>query len=162
MASIISGDTRAIAQVAGSTYYTMGIDTIHEDSIDGFKYHLLRLELVGLSEQDREELSELARLAFQELDVAEAAGRIEQRESASELAVAIADIVRCAQGSKKAAMLGAVFGAYAGVHAVGENSDNRLQAVLGGIAGALAASGTSFTEARLEQDAWAKYVQGDQ
>ena len=66
MASTISGDTRAIAQVAGSTHYAGGIGLIREDSIDGFKYHLLRLELVGLSEQDREELDELARLAFQE------------------------------------------------------------------------------------------------
>lgn len=162
MISIISGDVRAVAQVAGLTYYRQSIDTIHEDSIDGFKYHLLRLEVVGLSEQDREELSGLAGLAFQELDVAEAAGRIEGRESASELAVAIANIVRWAQGSKKAAMLGAVFGAYAGVHTVGENSDNRFQAVLGGIVGALTAFATSFTEARLEQEAWARYVQSNQ
>jgi hypothetical protein len=162
MASTISGDTRAIAQVAGSTHYAGGIDLIREDSIDGFKYHLLRLELVGLSEQDREELNELARLAFQESEVAEAVERIKQRESASELAVAIADIVNTAQGSKKAAMLGAVFGAYSGLNAVGESGDNRLQAVLGGIAGAVAASANSFTDARLGQDAWAKYAQGDQ
>jgi hypothetical protein len=162
MASIISADTRAIAQLAGSTYYASGIGFLREDSTGGLRYHLLRLSLVGLSEQDREELSELARLAFQGSDVAEAAGRIKQRESASELAVAIADIVSRAQGNKKAALLGAVFGAYAGLEAVGENSDKRLQAVLGAIAGALAASATSFTEARLEQEAWAKYVQSEQ
>jgi hypothetical protein len=65
-----------------------------DDARNGLKYVLLRLSLLGLSAEDQQELRELAKLAFNDLDVKNAAARITNTNTASRLAVAIAEIVQ--------------------------------------------------------------------
>ena len=57
-----------------------------EDARRALRYPLLRLSLVGLSQQDMKELTELGQAVIQEGDVREAARRIEERRGASPLA----------------------------------------------------------------------------
>ena len=89
-----------------------------------------------VSLQDQEQLSELARLVFEEEDspdVRELANEVKSRESASPLAIVIADIVLDSfMSNKKQSMLGAIFGAYA---ALGSGSIEH--ACIGAIAGAI-------------------------
>src|ERR1700730_4760056 len=100
------------------------------DARNGLKYVLLRLSLLGLSAEDQQELRELAKLAFNDLDVKNAAARITNTNTASRLAVAIAEIVQRAgekiasSTSTKMAMLGAVFGAYAAIREVRSDGGN--------------------------------------
>jgi hypothetical protein len=122
-------------------------------------YPLLRLSLLGLTERDREQLLELARFAFQELDVSEAVHRIRDTESASPLAVAIASIVLHAQPSKKMAMLGAVFGAYTGLFDPGGGT---LKGVIGAMAGAVAMSTSEFIRNDLAVSSWWESVHRSQ
>jgi hypothetical protein len=110
----ISGDIQEISHEAGSAYNLVMSMSPEDVQSSRLSYLLLRLSSLGLTEWDQVQLLELARFAFQELDVTEAVHRIRDTESASPLAVAIASIVLHAQPSKKMAMLGAVFGAYAG------------------------------------------------
>jgi hypothetical protein len=125
--------------------YRFGIDLSIQDSEFGLRYPLLRLgSLLDLPEQEREELAELGRIVIQDGDVGEIAGRIMERQGASPLAVAIANIVQEARffggGDMRGAMLGAVFGAYAGIDSSQTGDDRAVRAVLGAIGGALAAS----------------------
>jgi hypothetical protein len=134
-----------------------------DDARNGLKYVLLRLSLLGLSAEDQQELRELARLAFNELDLKNVAARITNTNTASPLAVAIADIVQRAgeksagNTSTKMAMLGAVFGAYAVIR--GGRSDAGSEAVLGAIAGAVAVSTGEFLQNMHQNDSWANFIQ---
>src|SRR5690348_15879531 len=58
------------------------------------RYHLLRLTVVGLTQQDVQELGELASLAFEGSDVSQQATAISRRVDASPLATAIAQIMQ--------------------------------------------------------------------
>jgi hypothetical protein len=160
MSSItISGDVPTIASSAGATHYHNATDKSFDDARRGLRYVLLRLSLLGLTEQDRAELGELARLAFQESDVTAAANQIKNRAAASPLAIAIADIVASSRGSQRMAMLGAVLGAYAALHAVGDGSGSHIfQGVLGAIAGAVALSTSTFAQNALEENLWRKFA----
>jgi hypothetical protein len=123
---------------AGSTY-CVATDMSFVDVTNGLSYVLLRLGVLGLSEDDREQLRELARLAFSDRDVIDAVMNIKSN-SRSPLAIAMADILQHAGGrsDKKIVMLGAVFGAYAALG--GSPSRQESEGVLGAIAGAVAVS----------------------
>jgi hypothetical protein len=93
-----------------------------------------------LSEQDEEQLRELARLVFiveVSADVEDLAQQVKTRESASPLAIVIADIVLESSFPvrRKQSMLGAIFGAYAAL-----TSGSIEHACMGGIAGAISIS----------------------
>ena len=162
------GDTQEIWQEAGQLYNS-ALDLSFEDVGGGLRYALLRLSTQGLTEQDQEELAELGRLAIQELDVEQAANRIRERADARPLAVAIADIVRHAtfsgEGggtSTKMAMLGAVYGAYAGMAFSPGGDDPRGRSILGAIAGAIATSTNKVLQDTLEARSWQGFLERGQ
>jgi hypothetical protein len=131
-----------------------------------FRYHLLRLTVAGVSREDVEELGELAHLAFEDSDVSAQATRIKERASASPLAFAIADIVEQtphAQGplGQKAAMLGAVLGAYAFLNHV-DDVDQASVAALGAVGGAVAMTASNVILNNLEQVTLAEYLRMDE
>lgn len=143
--------------------YDFAIGLSFDDARNGLKYVLLRLSLLGLSAEDQQELRELARLAFNELDLKNVATRITNTNTASPLAVAIADIVQRAgeksasSTSTKMAMLGAVFGAYAVIREGRSNGES--EGVLGAIAGAVAVSTGEFLQNMHQNDSWANFIQ---
>jgi hypothetical protein len=114
-----------------SDRFNEGIRLFGEDGEGGLRYILLRLELAGLTEQDQRNLGDLVAIACQGQDVTESADRVRKAESASPLAVAIADIVQKANSHGKAAALGAIFGAHG---AVGSGGDPIEAAVAGAVA----------------------------
>ncbi|WP_406389682.1 hypothetical protein [Streptomyces sp. NBC_00887] len=129
------------------------------------RYHLLRLTTVGLTETDVEDLRELGRLAFEDVDVTDKSTRIKQRADASALAVAIADILEQPpnRGSRARVMVGAVLGAYAvvgGTAAAGgmTRQDRSAAAVLGAVGGALAASTIPTVLDRIDHVGLSEYL----
>ena len=118
-----------------------------EDARRGFGYPLQRLSLVGLSRRDMKELTELGEAVFQDGNVNEVVKRIWERQGASPLAVVIASIVNSVEkNDKREAVVGAIFGAYAGLE-----SRRMREAVLGAIGGALAATTYSDLQEFLEE-----------
>jgi hypothetical protein len=123
---------------------------------------LLRLSQLGLTAAEQEQLRELGRLVFNDLDATQVADRIGNTESASPLAVAIAGIVRRSGTnvtSKKMAMLGAVFGAYAAISAT--RTDSGSEVILGAIARAVAVSTSELLQNTQQKDSWMNFVQRD-
>ena len=150
----ISGNAQEISQTAGSGYID-GIGYSFEDARGGLRYALKRLSLLGITDQDREQLTELARVASQELDVTEAATRIVNSQSASPLAVAIAVIVNQAQPNKKMALFGAVLGAFAGMgNALDPDGTGILKAILGAIGGAVGVSTATVLQSDVTMNSW--------
>ncbi len=127
------------------------------------RYHLLRLTVAGLTREDVEDLGELGRLAFQDSDIADQTRKIRERSGASPLAVAIADIVERAGSGlgpprlPRAAMVGAVLGAYAAFGNF-DSLDETLVATLGAVGGALAMSTNEFILDNIERASWSAYV----
>jgi hypothetical protein len=117
-------------------YFVAGKNLTEEDGRLGLKYILERLELAGLTDQDRNNLADLIVAACADQDVSGLADRVRNAISASSLATAIADIVQKANSHRKAAALGAVLGAHGTVAPFGAGRDP----VEGAIAGAVAAS----------------------
>ena len=118
-----------------------------EDARNGFGYPLQRLGLVGLSRRDMKELDELGEAVFQDGNVNEVAKRIWERQGASPLAIVIASIVNSVENNeKREAVVGAIFGAYAGLE-----PGRMREAVLGAIGGALAATTYSDLQKFLEE-----------
>ena len=153
-----------ISRDAGERFSNAGCFSLEDAQLLHLRYHLLRLTVVGLTQEDVTDLAELGRLAFQESDVAQQVAKIKQRSGTSPLAFAIADIVEQAGGgtggvpaSRRAVMWGAVLGAYTGL---GENQPNQQlnAAVLGAIGGAVAVSTSTFVVDRIDQQAWAEYL----
>ncbi|MBI3423088.1 MAG: hypothetical protein HY011_09125 [Acidobacteria bacterium] len=141
--TVFSPAEQDLAQAAGNQYanaHRLALD----DARRGLKYMLLRLSLLGLSHEEQHQLRQLARLACAgaEAAVLEAAEQIKERPTASPLAVALADIVLAAPGQKEA-LLGALFGAYAGL--------GRGRNITGGITGAGAGALACATETLLQQ-----------
>ncbi len=155
-------ENMAILEKAGD-HFRFSADFSFEDAgPQRLRYHLLRLTVAGLKEQDVEDLGELGRLAFQDSDVTEQAKKIMERPDASRLARAIADIVRQAgvvRGLVKPreALFGAVLGAYAGLQNV-EGLDQMSVATLGAIDGAIAMSTSRFIEHNIDRQAWFEYL----
>jgi hypothetical protein len=96
-----------------------------------------------LTEQDRRNLRDLIACACEDKDVKEPADRARKAPSASRLAVAIADIVQNANSHKKAAALGAIFGAHG--TPFGSSSRTFIEAA---VAGAVAASSVALLDDR--------------
>jgi len=143
-----SSEEQDLAREAGNLYDNAR-NFASEDARLGLKYMLLRLSLLGLSDHDQKQLRKLARLVFADADGAqEEAGqeaeRIRSRKTASPLAVAITNIVSSAS-EKKMAMLGTVFGAYAGL---GRN--NITSGILGAVGGGVACSTNDLLQQHLE------------
>jgi hypothetical protein len=159
-------DTQNIGEGAGEVY-RQGLGLTIQDSTLGLRYPLRRLRAVlSLPEQDAQELTELGRIVIQEGDVVEVADRIKERPDASPLAVAIANIVQEARFSDtRTAMLGAVFGAYAGLESSQIGDDPQVRAVLGAIGGALALTTHTqlqeMLEARFRSLSWREWSEAD-
>ena len=117
-----SVDDQELAREAANQYLNAR-GLAFEDARLGLKYMLLRLSLLGLSAEDQKQLRKLARLVFADADVTAEAGIV---TSAPE---------------KKAALLGAVFGAYAGLGAPGSKLTRGIQAA---VAGAVTLSTNDF------------------
>ncbi|MFF4161553.1 hypothetical protein [Streptomyces sp. NPDC001678] len=138
-------------------YFGDAASFIAEDArIERFRYHLIRLRAsAGLTDKDVEELGELGRLVFQEDKATDQAAKIVNRADASPLAVTIATVV--GEGAPwpadpKAAMLGAVLGAYMSLSAFsGSSTEVSLFATLGAVAGALATSASTFVMENIKQ-----------
>ena len=156
-----------ISREAGERFNRAGGFSFEDAELLHLRYHLLRLTVVGLAQEDLTDLAELGRLAFQESDVAQQVAKIKQRSDTSPLAFAIADIVEQAgsgtdvgAASRRAVMWGAVLGAYTGL---GEDQPNQQlnAAVLGAIGGAVAVSTSTFVVDRVDQQAWAEYLRAE-
>lgn len=154
-----------LSREAGALFRS-GSERIFDDVAQRrLRYHLLRLTTVGLTETDVEDLRELGRLAFEDVDVTDKSTRIKQRADASELAVAIADILEQApvRGSRARVMVGAVLGAYAVVGGTAAAADMTRQdrsaaAVLGAVGGALAASTIPTVLDRIDHVGLSEYL----
>lgn len=144
-------------------------DTILEASDDahhGLRYLLLRLEVAGLKDADREQLGALARLIQEPVDgaaVTKAVEGIKSRTSAAPLAIAIADIVAAAPVARmKMTLLGALFGAYLGVdlpiEVAGFDPQDPTTGVLGAIAGTIAVSTNSILQEELIANQWREFI----
>lgn len=151
-----AADAQDAARRAGTNYQN-AVRLSFDDSRNGLRYALSRLSLMGIGHQDRLELLELARLASSETDVGEAVNRIKNRADAGPLAVAIAELVRAARGSRKAALLGAVFGAYGAFGGPGGRDVD--EGIRGAIAGAVAVSTANFVEEERDRRAWSKFAE---
>jgi hypothetical protein len=142
----ISIDARDLALKAGESYRA-ALELTMGDAHAGLKYHLLRLSLLGLSEQDQKQLRELAELAFRDQDVAPSVDQINARKNASPLAVALADLIATAQ-HKRMAVLAAVFGAYVGLASGSESKVTN--GISGAIAGVVAVTTNDFVLHQLD------------
>lgn len=156
-------ETTKISREAGQ-HFRSAADLAFEDArSERLRYHLLRLTVVGLTKDDVQDLGELARLAFQESDVTEHVSKIKQRADASSLAFAIADILeRAGSGGRgtvslKAAMFGAVLGAYTSLDD-NPDVDKSAVAVLGAVGGAVATSTSAFIVDNINQQSWGEYL----
>jgi hypothetical protein len=144
----ISADVGATAGEAGGSYQH-AIRLSFDDAQRGLKYALLRItSLMRLGEQDAAELRRLAELAVQELDVTDVATAIVSRADAAPLAVTVAKILLSAQGSKRAAFCGAIFGIYTAF----ELEDRDLAGIIGAVAGAVASSTVAFAREQAESN----------
>ena len=158
-----------IGEEAGEVYRS-GMGFARQDAQFGLRYPLRRLRaLLSLPEQDAQQLTELGRIVIQGVDVGEVTDRIRQRQDASPLALAIANIVREARFSggedRRGAMLGAVFGAYAGLESSESEDDPQVRAVLGAIGGALALTTHTqlqeMLEARFRSLSWREWSEAE-
>ncbi|MCL5996218.1 MAG: hypothetical protein M1546_09185 [Chloroflexi bacterium] len=119
-----------------------------------------RLSVLGLTTEDQAELKELVRRVTQNMDVAEVANKIVNRQTASPVAAAIAALVLQGRGSKKAILLGALFGAYATLDTLNQADSNALQNTLQAVsAGAVAAATIQFTQEQSETESWRLLLQ---
>jgi hypothetical protein len=121
-------------------HFKEGVRLFFEDGRLGLTYILLRLEH-ELTDHDRRNLRDLIACACEDKDVNESADRVRKAPSASQLAVAIADIVQNANSHKKAAALGAIFGAHG--TPFGSSKQKFIEAA---VAGAVAASSAALLD----------------
>ena len=147
-----TGDVNVLAAVAGNLYQG-AIGLIQEDfQLRALKYPLLRLSAHGLSAKDQEELAQLAKDVVDDRDVTAASERITGRQSASPIAVAIAQIVASARGSKWTAMLGSVIGAHAALSlSLGDERDLGFD-IVGAIVGATCLDSETFVQQAIGND----------
>ncbi|MCT9010797.1 hypothetical protein [Streptomyces rhizosphaerihabitans] len=142
-------------------YFITAANYIAEDAaIRRLRYHLLRLGAsAGLTDKDVEELGELGSLVFREDRTTDQTAKIANRADASPLAVTIAKVVEEGTSSArwptdpKAVLLGAVLGAYISLSALSDTSgpSPEVSATSGAVAGALAASASTFVMGNIER-----------
>ena len=140
-------------QTSIDSWFELAIDnSIADAGQRRLRYHLLRLTVAGLRREELDDLGELGRLAFQSSSseqVVEQADKVKARPELSRLAAAITDLVATATrspASTRDVFLGAVLGAYAGLHSDGDAHD---AAVIGAIGGAIAVSANTFITERI-------------
>jgi hypothetical protein len=155
-----------IAHLAGDHVGFVADFALEDTRQRKLRYHLLRLTVAGVTQEDVAELGELARLAFEDSDVSAQTTRIKERAGTSPLAFAIADIVEQTPRApgplgQKAAMLGAVLGAYTSLKDVG-GIDQVSVATLGAVGGALAMTASNIILTNLEQVTPAEYLRMDE
>ena len=155
--------TEDISREAGE-HFRSAADFSFQDAMQRrLRYHLLRLTVVGLSQDDVEDLGELGRLAFQDSDVTEQSTKIKERADASFLAFAIADIVERASTGRPASvslgtvLLGAVLGAYAALGGIPKEEESTV-AVLGAIGGAVAVATSTIILDNVDREGLADYL----
>jgi hypothetical protein len=156
-------DPQETSRATGDHFNTSVRFALEDTQPRRIRYHLLRLTVAGLSREDVAELGELARLAFDGLDVAEQTAKIKERSDASPLAFAIADVLEQAAGgvrgpaSTRDVMVGAVLGAYTGL---GDMPDlpKPVVAIIGAIGGAVAMTGNAAIAHNVDRQAWAEYL----
>jgi hypothetical protein len=156
-------DPNDLSRGAGDRYRSAVELSVSDAQQRRFRYHLLRLTVVGLTKQDVVDLGELGRLAFQESNVTEQSTRIKERADASPLAVAIADILeRAASGrpgsvSLGSVLLGAALGAYTSLHGFQDGHETAM-AILGSVGGAVAASTSALILDNINQQGAYEYL----
>jgi hypothetical protein len=143
-------------------YFRSAAEMSFDDALQRrFRYHLLRLTVFGLTDDDVADLGELARLAFENSDPTQQIAKIKQREDVSPLAFAIADIVE--QGSSRGSvdlsvvLLGAVLGAYTTQSGIAD-LDSTTIAIVGAIGGAVAASTSTVIRDMIDQIGLPEYL----
>ena len=147
--------------ISAGVQFSGALATGMEDvRIGRLHYHLLRLTLAGLTHEDVAGLDELGRLALQGSDITAQATKVRERQDSSPLARAIAEIVsvdRPDHAELKHRLLGAVLGAYIGVH--DDNADVRaLLAIQGAASGAAAAVLIAAINRGRADQAWEHYT----
>jgi hypothetical protein len=135
---------------AGQDYRNQ-INGFEEDGRLGLKYILLRLETAGLTERDRASLKQLASESCHGKDISKTVAVIQGDKSSSPLALAIADIVSQVTPDRKAACLGAIFGAHGSrFHFDAQHAPNSASAIAGAISGAVAAACAALLETKFQ------------
>lgn len=147
---------------AGEHFAAVVNESTEDAELARLRYHLLRLELAGITDDDRSDLLALSRLAFADEAVGDQARSLRARGDASPLAAAIADIVDQAEGrgNMRAVLLGAILGAYTSLRSV-EGVDAETVATLGAIAGATAIWTSDSIQARHQSQSWDDYLSAD-
>jgi len=161
----MAGSTET-SEPAGERFRSAASFAAEDAQLLHFRYHLRRLTVVGLTDDDVQDLLELGRLAFQGSDVAKQVATITGRKDASLLAVALAEIVgegaRSASGADgtRSLAFGAVLGAYAalGERDSGDRDAQRAAAVIGAIGGAVATTTATMVTGSLLQQGWSSYL----
>jgi hypothetical protein len=130
--------TGDISREAGELFRSAA-DFSFEDAMQRrLRYHLLRLTVLGLNQDDVEAWGDLGRLAFEDSDVTEHSTKIKERADASVLAFAIADIVERGSSGRPASvslgtvLVGAVLSADAALSGIPQEEESTV-AVLGAI-----------------------------
>jgi hypothetical protein len=162
-------DTQTLTRDAGQRFES-GIGFAFDDAMQRrLRYHLLRLTVVGLSRDEIPLIVDLARLAFEDADLADPARVIRDRPTASVLASAIASIAeRSGTGSQFApraeVVVGAVVGAYAGLMDAGggDPAQATTAAVLGAVGGATAVSLGRFVHEQVGRVGVGEYLRTDE
>ncbi len=148
-----------LSRTAGENFGLAAQMSVEDAMQRRLRYHLLRLTVFGLHQDEIEDLGELGRLSFGESDVTGQTTKIKERAGASSLAFAIADMVERAGGavSRRGVFTGAVLGAYAAVGDV-RDMDQTAVAILGAIGGAIAASTSSFIADHIPEGSLSEYL----
>jgi hypothetical protein len=158
----MSDDLKQLGQEAG-TRYARAISLGHEDlQLRAVKYLLLRLTVGGLNSEDVDRLRPLARAAFFEEDVTAEVNEVRKSKKSSPLALALADVVAEAKGSKRMAMLGAVLGAHAALGArVDQGAQHGLAEMQGAIVGAAVFETHRLLEQMITTPSWSDFATRD-
>jgi hypothetical protein len=156
-----------VSRAAGEQFRSAARFAFEDATQRRLRYHLIRLTVVGLTQEDVQDLSELARLAFQDADLTEQANKVKQRAGVSPLAFAIADILEQAAGvlggrvDNKMLMLGSVLGAYTAVATAGSGAGELAEttvAIQGALGGAVALSTSSVILDNIKQESADEYL----
>ena len=151
-----NSDSKAAVADAFDGVLAIGLQDIARRRL---RYHLLRLTVAGLAREDIGDLLVLADRAFSDVDTGPAATAITGSAEASPLARCIAEIVgQPSRAHPRDRLLGAVFGAYAGV-AKGPDDQKASMAMTGALAGALALSLNTALGVERDRQLWDIYLE---
>jgi hypothetical protein len=162
-------DAQTLARDAGRRFEEAVNYAIEDAQLRLLRYHLLRLTVVGLGRDELPLIVDLARLAFDDADVADQATAIRERPGASELACAIAGIAERSRaggpfGRRGDVVVAAVVGAYAAMMDAGSgnDADATTAAVLGAVGAGTAATVAPFIREQIAAVGVAQYLSSDE